>query len=233
MNYKIRRAIFILGIVGPIQYIILTAISMYFYPGGTYIDPTTLGYSFWLNFFSSLAGLYSHSGVSNYLSLIIFIIAQATLNIIVILKYVGLQSLFKKLERSHLCSLIGTILAIISVFFNYLVLIVPWDYDQFLHVAFAYVANLLYIPVTILYFRSISLNEKFPKIYGYFYLILTALMVLDVFVLIFAPETTIELGLLIRVATQKIMVYGYLLVGICVSYGAFKVNEQFNVKKIL
>lgn len=233
MNYKIRKAIFIFGIIGPIQYIILTAISMYFYPGGTYIDPKTIGYSFWQNFFSSLAGLHSHSGVSNYISLIIFVIAQATINVIVILKYLGLHSLFKNLERSHLYSLIGTILAIISVSFNYIVLMVPWDCNQLLHVALAYIANLLYIPVTILYFRSISLNKKFPKIYGYIYLILTVLMVFDVLVLIFAPDTILEIGLLIRVATQKIMVYGYLLVGICIGYGAFKVNEEFNVKKIL
>ncbi|MHA1933530.1 MAG: hypothetical protein ACW96X_13380, partial [Promethearchaeota archaeon] len=60
-----RKAIYILSMVGCFQFVILTAIAMLFYKGGTYIDHFSSGYIFWQNYFSDLGRIVAHSGIQN------------------------------------------------------------------------------------------------------------------------------------------------------------------------
>ena len=70
-----RRWAFILGMAGCAQFIVLTVIAMFFYPGGTKANPETAGYSFWSNFFSDLGRTATYAGDSNTVSSSLFITA--------------------------------------------------------------------------------------------------------------------------------------------------------------
>ena len=77
-NWKLFASLFI--IFGPAQYIILTAVAMLFYAGGTMIDPLSPGYYFWGNFFSDLGRVIALSGAPNVVSFTIFTITASILS---------------------------------------------------------------------------------------------------------------------------------------------------------
>ena len=49
-----REKVFMFGMIGMINYVILTLIAMVFYAGGTMINYNAPGYTFWANWFSDL-----------------------------------------------------------------------------------------------------------------------------------------------------------------------------------
>ncbi len=57
------------------QFVVLTAIAMALYAGGTWIDPTTAYYQLAHNFFSDLGATRAFSGHSNYASAALFAVA--------------------------------------------------------------------------------------------------------------------------------------------------------------
>jgi hypothetical membrane protein len=57
------------------QFVVLTAIAMVLYAGGTWLDPAAAHYQFTHNFFSDLGATRAFSGRSNYASAVLFAIA--------------------------------------------------------------------------------------------------------------------------------------------------------------
>ncbi len=64
-----------------IQFVVLTAIAMVLYAGGTWFDPSASRYELAHNFFSDLGATHAWSGRANYDSAVLFTIALATLGI--------------------------------------------------------------------------------------------------------------------------------------------------------
>jgi hypothetical protein len=65
--------------LGSVQYIILTTIAMFFYPGGSNSDPKggpyTAGYTFFENYFSDLGREIAINGISNMIASKLYLIA--------------------------------------------------------------------------------------------------------------------------------------------------------------
>lgn len=61
-----------------IQFVVLTALAMALYAGGTWFDPTTAHYHFTGNFLSDLGMTHAFSGRANYASSALFCVALAT-----------------------------------------------------------------------------------------------------------------------------------------------------------
>jgi hypothetical protein len=62
------------GIVAAIcaLFVVLTTLAMLVYPGGTFPNPGTHGYQFFINYFSDLGQTRTQSGASNYPSMLLF-----------------------------------------------------------------------------------------------------------------------------------------------------------------
>lgn len=62
------------GIVASIcaLFVVLTTLAMLVYPGGTFPNPGTHGYHFFINYFSDLGQTRTQSGASNYPSMLLF-----------------------------------------------------------------------------------------------------------------------------------------------------------------
>lgn len=58
-----------------IQFVVLTALAMVLYAGGTWFDPTTAHYHFTGNFLSDLGMTHAFSGRANYPSSVLFLVA--------------------------------------------------------------------------------------------------------------------------------------------------------------
>jgi hypothetical protein len=64
-----------------LQFVALTALAMWRYPGGTVLDPTTRGYAFTGNFFSDLGATHAWSGRPNLAGTALFAIALGTIGV--------------------------------------------------------------------------------------------------------------------------------------------------------
>ncbi len=62
-----------------IQFVVLTAIAMATYAGGTWFDPGTTRYHFTGNFLSDLGATHAFSGRTNYVSMVLFGIALVSI----------------------------------------------------------------------------------------------------------------------------------------------------------
>ena len=69
---KRNKIIFLTAMINCLQFLLLTTIAMFFYPGGTFSDPNTIGYSIWNNLFSDLGRYIAHSGESNLISFFMY-----------------------------------------------------------------------------------------------------------------------------------------------------------------
>ena len=58
-----------------VQFVVLTAIAMPLYPGGSFADPSSTRYSFFTNFFSELGMTVTSGGRPNIPCTILFVIA--------------------------------------------------------------------------------------------------------------------------------------------------------------
>jgi hypothetical membrane protein len=89
-----RQWMFLLTMIGCVQFVVLTTAAMWLYPGGTYDDPTTTGYSFFENYFSDLGLTKTPSGESNRISSLLFATALALAGICLVLFFVVMPRRF-------------------------------------------------------------------------------------------------------------------------------------------
>jgi len=109
-NWIIFASLFI--IFGPVQYIILTAVAMLFYAGGTLINPFSPGYYFWGNFFSDLGRIIALSGAPNNISFVIFTITALILSISFIPFAFTITSFFKSDRKLYLIARVGSLVCL-------------------------------------------------------------------------------------------------------------------------
>lgn len=223
-----KEWIFLYGIVAHILYIILILIAMLFYPGGDQLNPDTIGFSFWSNFFSDLGGYYSHSGEINVISSKIFLVANLLVTSSAFLVYLAFFYIIKKPEKSRYYHRLASILAMIACIFLSIAGIIPWDSNLYLHLFFTITSFLIYFLVPIFYAKSILKNKKFPNLYAKIFIVLFIVMIGHFFVLVLAPGVETPYGLLIRATSQKILIFTWVIVIICESFGGFKV---YNILK--
>ena len=92
----------------------MTAIAMLLYPGGTFVDPSTRGYSFFANFFSDLGATRTPSGATNTLSMILFTSALAIVGIGLAVFFVALTQFFRDSRSGPIFPTTGAVLGVIA-----------------------------------------------------------------------------------------------------------------------
>lgn len=107
---------FLLVIFGCSQFIVLTIIAMFFYKGGTYIDPSSTSYLFWNNYFSDLGRSIAHSGASNKISFILFTITLSLWGVSQIPFFIAFPKFFFKTRKLKRISITGSIFGIFTGF---------------------------------------------------------------------------------------------------------------------
>jgi hypothetical membrane protein len=116
-NLPFNRNIFHLAAAATcILFFLMSGVAMLLYPGGTYVDPITHGYSFFANFFSDLGATRTPSGAANTLSMILFTSALTIVGIGLDISFIALTQFFRD-SRSGLllpgtAALLGSIAGI-------------------------------------------------------------------------------------------------------------------------
>lgn len=187
-------------------FVILTGLSMFFYPGGTKFDRTAMHYNFLYNFFSDLGATTTYSGKLNTISNILFTTALGGTGIVLIY--------FSKIWRavstdSHEFRLIG----FLSKFFLIVcgisfvgIAFTPWnkffDYHNiFMKIAFSCMFGWS-ILITILELRNPKMHRV--AVANIFYNII---LMIYLYMLFFIYDFGMEEGIEFQAVAQKIIIY--------------------------
>ena len=222
-NWKLFASLFI--IFGPAQYIILTAVAMLFYAGGTMIDPLSPGYYFWGNFFSDLGRVIALSGAPNVVSFTIFTITASILSISFIPFAFVISSYFKSDKKQYLVARIGSLICLTSIIFLIASILTPWDVFDRTHLMFANLFNITGVLGIVFFTIAVLYNKDYPNLYGFVYIALLIIAVIYTIVLISIPKSITVDGLIIQASMQKFSQYSFLLCFLIQGYGAWKLQK--------
>jgi hypothetical protein len=224
MNW--RRWACILAMLGCVQFIILTTVAMFYYPGGTYTNHDTVGYSVWSHFFSDLGRRAAFSGASNTVSHILFVVALCFAALVLALAFAALPQLFIKVKPSRRLAVIGSIVGIISVISYIGIAASPWDLHETVHKLFVYIGFTAFLLVVALYSAAIFRNKFYPNIYAYTYLAFAVILALYLVLLFGGPKADTAWGIRLQATGQKIVVYAEIVCMFIQSYGALRLLKR-------
>jgi len=224
-NNNWKKFLFQFIIAGASQFVVLTIIAMLFYPGGTQIDPSTIGYSFFLNYFSDLGNTITYSGESNLPSLILFSISLTIFSLSYSFFFIISWQKRERKSDKFLYTL-GFIFTIIStISFIGVVFtpsnIYPTEHNLFAASAFLW-ALIPFITYTIMIFRTSNYSSKHAIPFIFFIFALVSYII----AYLIGPEgNTIE-GLMLQVTIQKIVMYLWCLSLIIGSFKNLKIESK-------
>lgn len=213
---------YIIIIIGSVQFIVLTIIAMFFYKGGNYVNPSTSYYLFWYNYFSDLGRFIAHSGVSNIISSILFIITLALWGISHIPFYIAFPSFFKNSKKLKKLSSAGSIFGVFTGASYVVIAFTPSDILGFIHDIFVVLAFGSIFLCLILYSFTIFQDNNYPNFYAI--ILVISAIVLGIYYLsfFFVQTSDNSIKLLVAATGQKIMIYTLIICGIIQGYGALK-----------
>jgi hypothetical protein len=166
--------------LGFVIFIIFSGLAMIFYAGGTQMDPSVPGYSFWFNTFSDSGRSVAHNGKPNLISMILFSIAWIVFAITMIPFYIVFPRVFEGEAREKRLVEKGSYLGIIGSVAHIGIAFTPADLFFALHYFFVFIIYPAMVIVMILYSMTINQSEKFSKGYSYAFIFLTGLVVISI-----------------------------------------------------
>jgi hypothetical protein len=215
-----RRRVFSLIAIGCILFVILSAVAMLFYPGGSASDPTIRGYSFFTNFFSDLGRTQARNGQPNAPAAILFFIALTFAGAALIAFFIARVRFFKRTRLDQILARIGSLIGIVAGVCFIGVACAPANLNGALHNQFVYGAFEAFAVATILYFVVIAREPQYPKRFAVVFGAFAILLLLYLGLLFFGPSTRTSEGVLIQVTGQKIIVYASIVSVLIQSLGA-------------
>jgi len=186
-------------------FVILNIIAMLSYPGGTFLDDATVGYSFTRNFLSDLGRTLSYPGEVNFLSAQLFNMALILSGVVFANFYLYVRKIFIE-ENQRTLALIGSFFGVLGGISLAGVGLTPADLYLELHMIcatwlfrFFFVASLCY---SIVIFR----HSKFENKYAMGYLVFTFSILLYILISELGPSPKeVPWALTLQVVSQKMI----------------------------
>jgi len=186
-------------------FIILNIASMLLYPGSTYRDNLTSGYSFTENFLSDLGRTLTFSGEINFISAQLFNMSLILAGAVFTLFYLHVRKVFNE-ENLRFLAFVGSFFGILGGLSLAGVGLTPADLYLDLHIIcanwlfrFMCIASLFY---TVIIFRHSALKNK----YAGGYMVFTISILLYILISELGPDPKIShFALVLQVVSQKII----------------------------
>ncbi len=232
-SYHFRRGAMLMGVLGGLQFFLLTIIAMFCYPGGTIENPDAVHYLFLENFFSDLGRTKDFNGGSNSTSYIIFTISLCFEGIATLILFLGLSRIFPADARFRFWNIIMVLFGFLAGLGLMGVAFTPWDLMKPTHITFVNVAFCSLLVAILIAIRRIFATDYIPNLYAKVLSFICIFLFAYVFILFFGPDPKAsKQALLIQVISQKIIVY-LLIFGITfLSWGTFRILGKENVNPI-
>jgi len=223
-----RRWAFILGMAGCVQFVFLTVVAMFLYPGGSYADKELTGYSFWINFFSDLGRTTTFGEHPNAASMSLFVTALSLASLTLVVAFVAMPHLFARNRAARRLSVAGSVLGVISAVAYLGIAWAPADVNLAVHRLFVQIAFSSFLLVVILYSAAILRNSDYPNVYAFTYLGFALILAAYLVLLFGGPHVDTPEGVRIQATGQKIVVYAEIGCMFLQSYGALKVERRLH-----
>lgn len=212
--------------VGSTQFVLLTLVAMWFYPGGTVADPTTVGYSFFRNFFSDLGRTVSRTGTPNTVSAVLFAVALTLAGLTVILFFAIMPSLLWRFRATRVPGLFGSLFGALSGLSFVGVAFTPADLFLPAHRTFVQAAFVCFFAAALGLTAAILLAEDYPRRYVAASALFALLLAGYVWLLFSGPDLDSPQGLVVQATGQKIIAYAAVLTTLVLAAGARRVGGQ-------
>ena len=206
-------------------FIILNIAAMLLYPGSTYRDNLTSGYSFTENFLSDLGRTLTFSKEINFLSAQFFNMSLILAGAVFTMFYLHVRKVFNE-ENQRTLAFIGSFFGILGGLSLAGIGLTPADLYLDLHIIcanwlfrFMCATSLFY---TVVIFRHPGIENKYVG--GY--MVFTISILLYILISEFGPDSTIsQFALVLQVVSQKIILLIFMLAIYIQTLGLQKLQE--------
>lgn len=200
----------------------MTLVAVSRYPGGTFLDHSSVGYSLDHNFLSDLGMTVAWGGQPNRLGALLFVVSLCVLVIGFGASLVGFVRLYsaspasRTLARAALAVGLGVCLAFVGV------AVTPEDLAMAVHVQLTFLAFRLFPGVPLLLALSSWRSDVFPRRVGVVWALFAVVLAAYVVVLGWGPQVRAPHGLVVQVTAQKIVAIAAVLV---LTYQTFEADR--------
>lgn len=221
-----QRSVFWLVAIACVQFVVLTAVAMLFYAGGTHTDPMASGYSFLHNFFSDLGLTQTRAGRPNTISAALFFTALTLAGIGLVLFFIAFARFFTASPLSRVLSWIGSAFGIVAGLCFVGVAFTPANLYLPAHTQFVLRAFQAF-PVAVTFFVAAILCQRdYPRRYALVFAVFAVLLIAYLLLLTRGPSSRAPVGLVIQVTGQKVIVYASIVSILIQSLGALKIGQR-------
>jgi hypothetical protein len=209
-----------------IQFVVLSAIAMLVYSGGTVADPNSRGYSFFDNFFSDLGLTISRSGAPNTPSMALFITALTLAGLGLVVFFVAAPQFFWRERVLRVLSLLGSAFGVLSGLCFIGVAWTPANLMAGPHGQVTLWAFQTFLVVVVFYDLAIVLNPRFANVYALVYFLFAVFLGAYIALMMFGPRADTARGAMIQATGQKLIVYAAIACMFIQGRGAARLRER-------
>ena len=215
-------------IIGAGLFVGLTVAAMFLYPGGSFNDTGTTGYSFFNNFFSELGFLRTKSGAVNTPSAVLFIASLTMAGGGLVFFFLAFPQFFVEMKDSkRIMSLVGSVAGVLSGLCFIGVAWSPADVLLDFHVFFVLWAFRLFPLAAACYAAVIFLDKQYPHAYGWVFVVFSLLLISYICLLELGPSPKDSVsGQVIQVTGQKVIVYASIVSVMVQAVGSLRQNKN-------
>ena len=189
---SIGRLACMVTVFGALQFLLLTFLASFFYPGG---------FDYFGYYFSDLGAVVARNGESNSISSTLFFVALTVVALVLIPFWLIIRSLFTESTVEKVLSILGSALGLTSSPFIIGVALFPIDTQLETHILVTLIFFSLFVLATLLYSIAIILNQNYPNYFG-----LVGLVLFAISLVILMDPLAPHVALL-----QTIVTYGYFI----------------------
>jgi hypothetical protein len=218
---RIIRLGFVLGLVGVVQYLVVTTVLMQYYPGGNIMDRGAESFSFLQNFMSDL-GRTTNFGRQDNPTAPFYAATLAIAGICSALFFIALTSFFSYFTRApviYLCLLCGVLAGIGYVG----IAMHPLNSAYRMHVTYVQMSFIAFWLMTVCCAYAIYRVPAFSNAIGHMLLLFACILGIQILIMLFGPRSwSAPAALLLQVTAQKVVVYSEILAMCVLSIGALR-----------
>ncbi len=223
-----QRSVFWLVITACLQFVVLTAVAMLFYAGGTRTEPAASGYSFFRNFFSDLGLTQTYGGQPNIVSAVLFFIALTVAGSGLVLFFAAFPQFFGGSPLGKVLSWLGSVFGIISGLCFIGVALTPANLHLQVHTQFVLRAFQAFPVAVTFYAAAILCQRDYPRRSALVFAVFAVLLIAYLFLLTRGPSSRTLEGVVIQATGQKVIVYASVVSILIQSLGALKVGRRLS-----
>ena len=209
-------------------FFVMTLAAMLTYPGGTYVDAATRGFSFWNNFFSDLGRTETRLGAPQTLSYALFTAALPIAASGLMAFFIAFAGLVCHDRPARLLSGAGSLFGCLAGLLFVGIALVPANVDLALHDRLVQWAFRAFLVAVLCYIAALArqpgLPRHFARVFGGFVLLLAAYVLL----ITFGPSPRAPAGQTIQATAQKIIVYASIL---CVALQSLRARRLLSGRR--